>query len=99
MKNSGTIPYIYKRFVSGLLLLALLSSACFYRSQKPDFPYDKSEKKKLDALAELQGSVLQLICTAKYENYYYAPPPNIEASVDQQSLLQEVLLHLPNCKG
>jgi hypothetical protein len=32
---------------------------------------------------------MQIICTAKYENFYYAPPPNIAATIPQQSLLQK----------
>ena len=72
------------RFIVFLLVLTL---ACSSPKFNIDHANTISQEDRLDQIRTLEKSVLKIICTAYYENYYYNRPANLNANICSNSLV------------
>ncbi len=70
-----------------VVLTVTLGASCAEKTRRANESIPETEKARLDALAEIESSILLITCTGLYENYYYDPPENFAATIDQESLL------------
>jgi hypothetical protein len=78
---SGNARYLYFLFV---LLLA-----CSRSDSHVEHSAGISTEDRLDTIRDLEKSVLKIVCTAYYDNYFYNQPASFTASIPQQKLQSE----------
>lgn len=72
------------------LIIFSLVFSCYRPIYQASHPLYEFEDLKLNTFNDLQRSILKLICSAYYENYYYSPPYRFTgALIPQETLLME----------
>lgn len=66
-----------------------LTITCSPSPQKISHSLIDWDEAKLNTFNELERSILKIVCSAFYENYFYSPPPSYVDSISQKSLFTE----------
>ncbi len=86
--------------IGAIAFFLLFLNACNrFSAPKKEAPQMTVHERRLNQLEQLQRTMVKVICSAYYENYYYIKPPSKKSDVDLEDLLYKKQLTTNSVSG